>query len=193
MRGETSRRRLASHSGPPIWRGMATRDLESNLSTQIDELAALVAAAETVAGFTGRGISTESGVPDFRSPGQPVDAQQADPVRGLPGSAEAARREAWRRKFAMDDLYRGRAPEPRASGARGAGGARQDAGRHHAEHRRASSGIRRPGGARHRAARQRHLCEPAFRAAQRHELDWIRVAVRDDRRAADLRRVRRAS
>ena len=33
------------------------------------ELAAMLAAARKVVVFTGAGISTESGVPDFRSPG----------------------------------------------------------------------------------------------------------------------------
>ncbi len=89
--------------------GMATRDLDSNLSTQIDELAALVAAAETVAGFTGAGISTESGVPDFRSPDSPWMRNKPIPFDDFLAS-EAARREAWRRKFAMDDLYRGARP-----------------------------------------------------------------------------------
>ena len=67
-------------------------------------LARLVARAERITAFTGAGLSTECGVPDFRSPGSPwrvnapIDFRSflADPV---------LRAEAWRRKFAMDDLY----------------------------------------------------------------------------------------
>ena len=74
-----------------------------------DALARLVQAAERVTAFTGAGLSTECGVPDFRSPGSPwrvntpIDFQSflADP---------AMRAEAWRRKFAMDDIYRHAAP-----------------------------------------------------------------------------------
>lgn len=72
-------------------------------------LADLLADARNIVAFTGAGISTESGIPDFRSPGspwlknQPIDFQ-------LFTASEAARREAWRRKFAMDDLYRGAMP-----------------------------------------------------------------------------------
>lgn len=67
----------------------------------LDALAQLVDEAETVVAFTGAGISTESGIPDFRSPGglwtryKPIDYR--DFV-----SSEEARRETWRRKFAME-------------------------------------------------------------------------------------------
>lgn len=76
---------------------------------QIAELRDLVAAARAVAGFTGAGISTESGVPDFRSPGSPWTRNKPIPFEAFLRSAEA-RREAWRRKFAMDDVYRGARP-----------------------------------------------------------------------------------
>jgi NAD-dependent deacetylase len=72
-------------------------------------LAAMVDAARSIVAFTGAGISTECGVPDFRSPGSawkryppvPFDQFLAD---------EAMRLEAWKRKFAMDDLYAGARP-----------------------------------------------------------------------------------
>lgn len=66
-----------------------------------DALSALLAAAQRVAIFTGAGISTESGVPDFRSPGgiwtrlAPIDFK--DFLR-----SEDLRREAWRRKIEID-------------------------------------------------------------------------------------------
>ena len=72
-------------------------------------LMGLVGNAQLVAGFTGAGISTESGVPDFRSPGSPWMRNKPIPFEAFVTSAEA-RREAWRRKFVMDDLYRDAQP-----------------------------------------------------------------------------------
>lgn len=68
--------------------------MSSELKRAIDE-------AYRVVVFTGAGISTESGIPDFRSPGglwtkmSPIDF--SDFIR-----SEELRREAWRRKFEID-------------------------------------------------------------------------------------------
>ena len=73
------------------------------------DLRGLVEKARQVVGFTGAGISTECGVPDFRSPGSPWMIHKPMPFDEFLASP-AARREAWRRKFIMDDLYRDAAP-----------------------------------------------------------------------------------
>jgi NAD-dependent deacetylase len=88
---------------------MGMHDVARGFSAEIEELKALVARAATVAGFTGAGISTESGVPDFRSPDSPWMRNKPIPFEAFLHSEEA-RREAWRRKFAMDDLYRDARP-----------------------------------------------------------------------------------
>jgi NAD-dependent deacetylase len=72
---------------------------------EISELRALIDRSERVVVFTGAGISTESGIPDFRSPGgiwtknQPIDF-------GDFLASEEMRRESWRRKFATDETMR---------------------------------------------------------------------------------------
>jgi NAD-dependent deacetylase len=88
---------------------MTASALGPSLADQIEDLVVLVRRASVIAGFTGAGISTESGVPDFRSPGSPWLKNQPIPFEAYIRSAEA-RREAWRRKFTMDDLYRGARP-----------------------------------------------------------------------------------
>jgi NAD-dependent deacetylase len=76
---------------------------------EIDELARLITKARRAVVFTGAGISTESGIPDFRSPGgiwtrmAPIDF--ADFL-----ASEEARRETWRRRFAMEETFRAAAP-----------------------------------------------------------------------------------
>jgi NAD-dependent deacetylase len=75
----------------------------------IDKLARLIEKARRAVVFTGAGISTESGIPDFRSPGgiwtrmAPIDF--ADFL-----ASEEARRETWRRRFAMEEVFRTAAP-----------------------------------------------------------------------------------
>jgi NAD-dependent deacetylase len=66
-----------------------------------DALRGLLRESRRAVVFTGAGISTESGIPDFRSPGgiwsrnQPIDF-------GEFVASEDMRRESWRRKFATD-------------------------------------------------------------------------------------------
>jgi NAD-dependent deacetylase len=81
----------------------------SELARKIADLRALLNEADAAVGFTGAGISTESRVPDFRSPNSPWMRNKPIPFEAFLNSGEA-RREAWRRKFTMDDLYRGAQP-----------------------------------------------------------------------------------
>jgi len=68
-------------------------------------LGALIEGARRVVVFTGAGISTESGIPDFRSPGG-LWTKYAPIEYGDFVSSEEMRREAWRRKFAMEETFR---------------------------------------------------------------------------------------
>jgi len=57
--------------------------------------------AARIVAFTGAGISTESGIPDFRSPGGLWTKNQPIPFKEFMASEEA-RIESWRRKAAID-------------------------------------------------------------------------------------------
>lgn len=65
----------------------------------------MIASSKKMVVFTGAGISTESGIPDFRSPGgiwtkyQPIDFKDFI-------ASEEMRRESWRRKFASDSVMK---------------------------------------------------------------------------------------
>jgi NAD-dependent deacetylase len=71
-------------------------------NSAIEQLRELLDAGRSGVVFTGAGISTESGIPDFRSPGgiwakyRPIDFQEFM-------ASEQARREYWRRKFATHE------------------------------------------------------------------------------------------
>jgi len=66
------------------------------------ELAEMIARARSVVPFTGAGISTECGIPDFRSPGGLWTKHAPIPFDQFVASQEA-RDETWRRRFAMDE------------------------------------------------------------------------------------------
>lgn len=69
----------------------------------------LIEAASRVVVFSGAGISTESGIPDFRSPGGVWTKLAPIQFQAFVAS-EAARVEAWRRRFAMDAMFEGALP-----------------------------------------------------------------------------------
>jgi NAD-dependent deacetylase len=71
---------------------------------EIVALVRLIAAAKRGIVFTGAGISTESGIPDFRSPGG-IWTQMAPIYFDDFLASEAARRETWRRRFAMEENF----------------------------------------------------------------------------------------
>ncbi|BAT60409.1 NAD-dependent protein deacetylase [Variibacter gotjawalensis] len=78
--------------------------IEENLENAMARLRDMFDRAERILPFTGAGISTECGIPDFRSPGgfwtknRPIPFDEFLTDRG-------ARDESWRRRFAMQDSF----------------------------------------------------------------------------------------
>ena len=78
--------------------------IASDVKTAQDRLGALIEAARVIVPFTGAGISTECGIPDFRSPGgiwtkmRPIDFSDFM-------ASQEARDESWRRRFAMQEHF----------------------------------------------------------------------------------------
>lgn len=76
---------------------------------EIEALRDLIAASTRIVALTGAGISTESGIPDFRGPGgtwsriKPITFQEFL-------DSEAARLEDWRRRFVMNENFGRAAP-----------------------------------------------------------------------------------
>jgi NAD-dependent deacetylase len=78
--------------------------IASDLQTAIDRLRELIETSHTIVPFTGAGISTECGIPDFRSPGGIWTKLAPIPFDEFM-SSQASRDESWRRRFAMQDQF----------------------------------------------------------------------------------------
>lgn len=84
-------------------------DSHDDLKSGVARLEAMIVAASSVLPFTGAGLSTECGIPDFRSPGGLWT--QNKPIAFDVFLADATmRNEAWRRRFAMQEVFDGARP-----------------------------------------------------------------------------------
>src|SRR5438128_6732255 len=76
----------------------------SDLRSGVERLGDMIAEAKVIVPFTGAGISTECGIPDFRSPGGVWTRNRPIPYDEFVASQDA-RDEAWRRRFAMEPTF----------------------------------------------------------------------------------------
>src|SRR5947209_8222861 len=80
-----------------------------DINIAVTTLRRLIDEARVIVPFTGAGISTECGIPDFRSPGgiwtkmRPIDFSDFL-------ASQEARDESWRRRFAMQEQFGGAKP-----------------------------------------------------------------------------------
>lgn len=79
------------------------------MGSDVDRLRDLIADAERIVIFTGAGVSTESGIPDFRSPGGVWERFKPIYFDDFMSSRES-RRETWRRKIETDKTMRQATP-----------------------------------------------------------------------------------
>jgi NAD-dependent protein deacetylase/lipoamidase len=75
-----------------------------DLDTAITRLRDLIEGAQQIVPFTGAGISTECGIPDFRSPGGIWTKNRPIQFEDFLSSREM-RDESWRRRFAMEENF----------------------------------------------------------------------------------------
>lgn len=72
--------------------------MTSIIDAELEQFRRLLGQSERIVFFTGAGISTESGIPDFRSPGGLWSRMKPIMFDDFVGS-EAVRQESWRRRF----------------------------------------------------------------------------------------------
>jgi len=86
-------------------------DGQAHIDEAVGRLARLIAASSKIVAFTGAGVSTESGIPDFRSPGGIWDRYAPIQYQEFLASAEA-RRETWRRGLQTYPVVAAASPNP---------------------------------------------------------------------------------
>ena len=83
--------------------------IAADLQSGVERLGDMIAEASAIVPFTGAGISTESGIPDFRSPGGLWTRNRPIPFDEFVAYQDA-RDEAWRRRFAMEETFAAATP-----------------------------------------------------------------------------------
>lgn len=78
--------------------------IAANIQSGVERLGELIAESRVIAPFTGAGISTETGIPDFRSPGGLWTRNRPIPFDEFVAD-QCARNESWRRRFAMEEVF----------------------------------------------------------------------------------------
>ena len=164
--------------------------IASDLRSGVEQLGDMIAEASSIVPFTGAGISTECGIPDFRSPGGLWTRNRPIPFDEFVASPDA-RDEAWRRRFAMEPTFAAAKP-----------------GRGH----RALASLYRAGKIPAIVTQNidnlhqisgfaaEHVVElhgnttyaRCIGCGQAYDLAWVKAALRGDRRRAGLPRLRRA-
>jgi len=82
----------------------------SDDTDELDALRAMIDAARRIVFFTGAGISTESGIPDFRSPGTGLWTKMKPTMFQDFVASESVRQETWRRRFTGDRVMENAKP-----------------------------------------------------------------------------------
>jgi NAD-dependent deacetylase len=147
---------------------------------KVDDLRRMIGEARNIVAFTGAGISTESGIPDFRSPGGIWTKYRPIEFSDFLASAEA-RRESWRRKFATHETMQKATPN---AGHR-ALARLVEQGKMSAVITQNIDGLHQASGVPDARVIELHgnsTYAACLECGKRHELDWVREAFSDGER-----------